>query len=620
MKKSKLLIIDLVCDQKINFDDFIDDYPQQLTEITYLNENETILRPYKVVEPINFNKIHQETYNQAFDEVTKLGEFTLSNGLSIAEELTLNDKKSLWYYFRFMLLYKHRKRIFEDRIYSEAILLNKEYKKVVIITSSSYLKGKINKEVEIKYLNQSETKDFTNILKFMIISICRFFIGLPKLFLFFKPFKRHILLSNANSEQNILSIKDFTIQKGDHFCEYLQDKIEYDTEYINISEYFPPKLTDSNKIKLSAHFFRSRHKNTVYMESLLYLQFLNPFFYISSIKAILKIFYSFKNIQKEEKKYPLLEEFKSYQRLCYFIGVRKSAIYWILKFTNYKTVASVNEHDSRVKSILDVATSLKIKTFGIQHGVIHYRHLHYCFSSFDSRFHPYPDYTFVWGDYWNKVLQKISTYTSDELINVGQLRTDIIPKLKNQYTNFISNDCKDSKTFTILYPSQPLYVGEEAMREKLAISILQLSVDLPNVQVVIKPHPKEKDCAEFFNQLASKLNTKNFVVLNEDLYKMIATSDLVIVYNSTVGAEAIYFRKPLVVMNYADNDFSGFIKNKVAKEVNNYEELRLVTQQVITHNQITSPENIDEFIKERAFKIDGEVAKRIINNVKNKSH
>lgn len=619
MKKSKTLIIDLICEPQIDFGSFTKNTKNESFEIAYLKDNDNYKRPYKSIQPIDFDKHYKEAYNKAFKEVSNLGEYILHNNNSVAEELVLTDKKSLWYYFRFMILYKHRKRIFEDCIFELAIKLKKEYKKVIIVTNSSYLNKKSKAGISLAYFNKEEKKAFSNILIFIAITFIRFFLGLPKLLKFWKTEKKHILLSNASSEQNILSIKDFTVKKGDHFTEYLQDKIEFEKEFINISEFFPPKLTDSSKISFKSHYLSSRFENTINLETLIYLQFINPLFYISALQNLIKLHKGFKLIEKDEKKNYLLKEFRSYKRLSYFIGIRKAAIYWVFKFTNYKSISSVNEHDSRVKSIHEVASHLRIRTFGIQHGVIHYRHMHYCFTQFDSSFHPYPDYTFVWGNHWKRVLQEISTYTSEELINVGQLRTDIIPILNSRKNRQYTNRINSSKKFIILYPSQPLYLGEEAMREKLGLDILKLSIDIPNVQIIIKPHPKEKDCEVFFHKLATKIGAKNYIILNEDLYDIISNSDVVTVFNSTVGAEAIYFRKPLIVMNYADNDFSGFIKNKVGKEVNNYKELKRAILLAIKKQEITSSQDIDKFIAERAYKIDGKVANRIIDSIKDKS-
>src|SRR5690606_38857165 len=145
---------------------------------------------------------------------------------------------------------------------------------------------------------------------------------------------------------------------------------------------------------------------------------------------------------------------------------------------------------------------------------------------------------------------------------VGQLRTDIIPKIKQW-----AEREKASSKYTVLYPSQPLYVGEEKMRERLTLDFLKLTIDFPEIEFVVKPHPFEKDCKAYFENIAKRINAKNFKVINDDLYKLLALSDLVMVYNSTVGAEAVYFDKPLIVMNYSDNDFSGFIDEVVAAGV-----------------------------------------------------
>jgi hypothetical protein len=340
-------------------------------------------------------------------------------------------------------------------------------------------------------------------------------------------------------------------------------------------------------------------------------------FYIKAgkeIKSIEKKFNEIKTSNFNELEYESIKsKIGSFKRLSFYIVARKVMIEAWLKFFKIKTIVGTHEHDSKNKSIFEEAQRLNIKTFGIQHGVIHKKHMHYCFSKFDASYHPFPDFTFVWGTYWKNGLTSFSNYSPKSLLPVGQIRTDIIPILNSNRDKIQINELSSDK-FTLLYASQPLYVGEEKMRERLTLDFLRLTVEFPTVNFVVKPHPKESDCELYFNQQALKTPGAKFTIIREDLYKMLALCDTVLIYNSTVGAEAIYFKKPLIVMNYSSNDFSGFVSAGVAIESKSYESL--VTSLIeLQNSKKYFNDSADNFISDRAHLIDGKVSERIFNQI-----
>src|SRR5690606_18073673 len=194
-------------------------------------------------------------------------------------------------------------------------------------------------------------------------------------------------------------------------------------------------------------------------------------FYLRAIKNVNKIKKAFSTIEKTSTDNyldnVLLKLIMKYKRLSYFVCIRKSALHSIFKLCGIESIISANEHNVRAKSIMEVGEQFGVKSFGIQHGVVHPKHLHYIFSKNDAKYKPFPDITFLWGDYWENVLLKNSNYQDENLKVVGQLRTDIIPKIKQ----WAEREKANSK-YTVLYPSQPLYVGEEKMRERLTLDFL----------------------------------------------------------------------------------------------------------------------------------------------------
>lgn len=593
-----------------------------VVEIQFKEQRNAFKLPYQLVSRIDFDTIYKETYNIAFDRIIAFGEQAIGKNETIASQLVDLSGHSLWYHFRFMMLYKVRKHLIDLRI---ADAIDKEasnYDQVLVYHDSNLIEKKLkDSKVESIFIRRKKEKAkgaYQNVLKFGLISLSRFFIGLVGLKLLFQSTRKHVILSSANAEQPILRRKDFQLKKGDHLSDYLQEEAESHKEFLNLSEFYPPKLKGGKEIELSKRVLFSTYKNTLNFETLFFLQALNPWFYAKSYKAIKQVKAAFHEIEhfsfSDELDQLIQSVLVDYKRLSFYVVVRKVAIFWFLKVKKIHSISGTHEHDSKNKSIFEIARKQGIKTYGIQHGVIHFRHLHYCFSKFDASFMPFPDQTFVWGDHWKNGLLKFSNYQSHHLAVVGQIRTDIIAQLKQERKNLVVDGLSPTKK-TIMYPSQPLYAGEEKMREKLASDFLRLTKEFSELQFIVKPHPKEEDCEQFFDRLAQQIGTSNYKVIRSDLYKLLAMSDLVIVYNSTVGAEAIYFHKPLVVMNYSDNDFSGFIKDGVGKEVNNYTALKEAIATFDSGKEVVNEQLLADFIYNRAYQIDGEVSSRIIKTV-----
>jgi len=581
------------------------------SKIKKLNQND--------VQLIDVNKIYQKSYEDAFSDVLSFGELSLTNGVKLADQLMAPDGKSWWYYFRFMALYKYRSKLNDHRLAMDINEHAKSYRRVHVYHSSGYIKQNLSDNIE-GYKRSVSNKNLllNNLLRYLIIFCVRSVIGLFQIGRLFAS-KKHILLTNAQPNQTVIRKQDLAEIRGDHFAEYLQDAIQFESDFLNISELYPPNMKTEQKIPITKEVLIARHRGTLNLEIVLYLQLFNPWFYFRGIKGIIQVNKAFSQLKlsdgatKEEEF--IVSIIPSFKRMCYFLVVRKAALKWLFKVKRYKTVGGTNEHDPRVKSILETAKICGSKTYGIQHGVIHPRHMHYCFTSKDVDHGTFPDLTFLWGQHWANYLTEGSSYPNAQLHVVGQIRSDVIDRLKEVPKSELIT-VLDSKKQTVLYPSQPLYVGEEEMRTKLATDFLKLTVDYPETQFIIKPHPKELDCERFMGNIAKKLGTSNFHVLRGDLYKTIAATDLVIVFNSTVGAEAVYFSKPLLVMDYSHNDFSGFISSGIGIEVLDYEQLKIKVGQLLSGELQVNKVAQETFVKERGYQIDGKVTARIIEKLK----
>ena len=87
--------------------------------------------------------------------------------------------------------------------------------------------------------------------------------------------------------------------------------------------------------------------------------------------------------------------------------------------------------------------------------------------------------------------------------------------------------------------------------------------DIPDAHLVIKLHPAEFNDFDYYHDLARKSGCSNYqIVLQVDLYLLISLSDIVITCFSTVGAETVYFNKPLIILDHLKQDIQGYYKGR----------------------------------------------------------
>ena len=136
----------------------------------------------------------------------------------------------------------------------------------------------------------------------------------------------------------------------------------------------------------------------------------------------------------------------------------------------------------------------------------------------------------------------------------------------------------------------------------------------PELNFVIKLHPNEsinevKSLIKKYHSFPEKVK----ILKGVDLYEVLNASDIIITGNSTVGIEAMMFRKPLITiegfkfsMHYAESKSSiGVISVSQMEDAIG----RILNDKVFKKKLIN---NGQRFIKSRVYKTDGQVSERII--------
>ena len=592
--------------------------------ISQSDEDAVILVPKgtKYIEGLNLKQ--KAVYLETTDLYTQSEQRTKNLVLNFAHQkignktpaqLLQNQKHSLWYYFRFRLYSQLTAAFFELSIFKYC--LEKYLGHHIVFSNSELILGyaNVNKIDNLIIHNSKKIKKSINkwnLVKFLLVFLWRSLSGLFHLGKLKKA--KYAVISNAIDTQPVLNINTFNVEKGSHLSQYYQQYISNNKEFVNFNELYPLNIFSERGLDIGNHLLFREYPNQIYLEAVFFKALFRPKIWsetkskINELKMSLDLL---KNAKLDFDNDIVRSKVFAFKRLMFFTIFRKIVLEQFFRKQNLLAVGGTNEQDPKVRSVLESASNVGVGTYGIQHGIVHPFHMAYMFSEKDKEYEVFPHKTFLWGDFWKNILINHSIYSDNQLEVVGQVRTDIIPKLKSITKSGYVSDSDKEKTI-IFYPSQPLH-----SREKLALDLFNYAKDKEDVVVYIKPHPMEFDCADFYNKLAIKLGVDNIEIINDDLFLMLSYSDIVVIYNSTVGAEAAYFMKPVIVLNYDNNDYNGFITEGFAYGVTNGQELDDKLNSIIDLKASLPEEKYHNFITKMTHKIDGKVAQRIEEGVKN---
>ncbi|MDY0286703.1 MAG: hypothetical protein RBR21_11260 [Bacteroidales bacterium] len=297
------------------------------------------------------------------------------------------------------------------------------------------------------------------------------------------------------------------------------------------------------------------------------------------------------------------------------IDLMPSSRYFLFKnlvfrfyFSKYKisTITALDENSANYKTILDAASSYNIPTAGIQHGSIYGAHMAYAYTALDRKNCVMVDKTFIWGEHWKKILVNACNYPGEGLTICGQLRTDIIPRL---------NKIKVNAKRIVLYASQPQRNAQ--LRYRAAADVVGALGARPDLSLIIRPHPAEFNELDYFYSIARQFPASQVVIdSTTDLYQLLSTSDAVITCFSTVGAETVYFNKPLVVLDYLGLDSLGYIKSGVGLPATDKESLEKWFDVLQENNYSINHDAYRKFVAARVYRIDGECSHRILCGIR----
>jgi UDP-N-acetylglucosamine 2-epimerase len=254
-----------------------------------------------------------------------------------------------------------------------------------------------------------------------------------------------------------------------------------------------------------------------------------------------------------------------------YFNIKYEAYKRLFESNDFKLVLTVDENTPNNKSILDAAKFSSVFTMAYQHGSVHRLNPSYNFHPNDESFLPFPDMTLVWDEYAYQYLVSEANYPKSKVKIIGQLKTDIIPLLKKSVLVDKFRQNIDSKNI-LLFASQPL--RDRSMERRIVDDLFQVIGTLEDVHLIFRPHPRETE-NEWVDEIAIKNHCKNYSIDGaSDLFLSLASVDAVITFFSTVGLEAQYFDKPLIIFDPLGQDPLGLVEKKIGIATHSTEGLK----------------------------------------------
>lgn len=425
---------------------------------------------------------------------------------------------------------------------------------------------------------------------------------------FSKP--KHIVLANNRHYQPMVDLRSLQSRKGNPYLEYLFDVAGDD---ICVLEYpIFPAQNDSIEAVNNVRTFDYGGDASVYRQDWIMIRgMMNPGFWIK-YRNLKKQWNADLNAIKasctdamDQNILHRMQQWRSIGFLCLIYFITTSS--WVKrKRKKILSVSAIGESNSEIRSMFEAFKRYDIPTVGIMHGAVHAANIHYSYAKEELKYKPFPDYYFVWGDFWKDQIQEFTGIAANRLIPTGQIRTDVIPKLLDKAKN------NKSDRLSVVFASQPF--RDMNMRVQAAKLVFAAIAKLPGDQIefILKPHPAETSDA-FFTEIADRVGLKGMIISRDrDLYEQLAECDVLMTCYSTVGAEAVYFGKAVITIDAEGRDLAGYAQEAIATAVRNSAELTAVLQQMLDNGVQVDLDAHARFITKYVHKINGRASERTL--------
>jgi hypothetical protein len=555
----------------------------------------------------------KKVFAQSLNDLLAFGDLHV-DGKAVSRWLTFGAMP-LWHYQRFRIYFPLRNLLLE---LAEIKKLSIGSEKVICYTGSTFLSSlpelPANLELHFSALVPKTGLNKRVAAIYACFVFIRFIIGAFQ----FRNIrgKRHLILDR--SEKQICIDPDTLQTKPDNYnLSYLLNRSGKD--FLVLSEVEIPKFDPFSNFQLRAYHFwqQGRMKRTLYGEYLLF----KAFFSYTIRRDKNKILHDFDLAINAISRASLSPQ----ERLIFsfYIDLRKTNSYFILKHLAYLhffrkhqfiTISSIDENSPSVRCILDAGRAYNSKVIGIQHGIIGDSQPAYVYTESDRQNCIMADHTLVWGEYWKEFMVGKGNFPSQSVHVIGQLRTDVIPRLREIVNSGLKHKLAGNKSL-VVFASQPQ--PDARLRRLAALDVFNSVKDENEVFLIVKLHPAERYAFDYYHAIAGTAGCTNYMLAYDiDLYRLLAACDVLITCFSAVGNEAVYFNKPLIILDHNRADLLGYHAAGVAAMATGSNDLKEILHGFLEGKVKPDEAAYADFISLYAYRIDGHAVDRCLSFIR----
>lgn len=347
-------------------------------------------------------------------------------------------------------------------------------------------------------------------------------------------------------------------------------------------------------------------KNIKFSDSDFFIKkYLLRFTWIKDFKKIIKAYDClrqrlYNEVNDSDNDLLILDSFIKNIKSQYIYFLLFKSFNYFFKTNTLRAILLSDENSPQIKVLQYAAKLNDIKVFAFQHGSIHSLHPAYIYGSYSSK-PVLPDVTFLWGTYFEKKLIEEGGYKKSNL--------DVSGKINSILNSNKNSDISDSKK-VVLFATQPQR-DPNLRRKQIEDVMLALKEFSKEFQLVIRPHPNELS-DEYFLEISKSVDFHDLLIDRvSDLNTHFDTCFLMITSFSTVGTEFIPYFKPMIILDYLDQDLIGYIKKGVGLKARNRQDLI----DIFSNEIHIDKKSYETFIEEFFYKIDNLAEQRIIERI-----
>lgn len=225
----------------------------------------------------------------------------------------------------------------------------------------------------------------------------------------------------------------------------------------------------------------------------------------------------------------------------------------------------------------------------------------------------------AWGEFSKNLFIKERVEPNRIVITGNPMFDNLVKGKLNRKKIYKELKIDESKKIVAYAPTGLVKLGYWTKEEmKNLLENMYKATALPDVQLVIKPHPV--DPLEHYMRCLSKDKLEKVIITKDvDLYELINACELLITDASVAGLDAVALGKPVLIVNLSGKPWltehypQMLIKEGVASEVRKKEDFRQAVKKLLYDSKTRKKlaRNRAKFVKKHFYKLDGGASKRV---------